>query len=105
MSQAEKFLRFPLELIHFVIQILMNFFYFNIPFQVAIGKLRLSWVREKNGWKEVPPIMEKPECWRSFATIPHPIPPDLQLQLELLSFLQNVIVYHKMDIKSAWISP
>ena len=50
--------------------------------------------------------MEKPEFWWSLAVIPHPTPPDLQLQLELLSSLQNLIIYHKMDIiKSAWINP
>ena len=63
----------------------MKFFYFNIPFQVAIGKH---------------------EFWWSLAIIAHPTPPDLQLQLELLSSLQNLIIYHKMDIiKSAWINP
>ena len=35
--------------------------------------------------------MEKPEFWWSLATIPHPTPSDPQLQLELLSFLQNLI--------------
>ena len=35
--------------------------------------------------------MEKPECWGILATIPHPTPPDLQLQLELVSSLQNLI--------------
>ena len=46
--------------------------------------------------------MEKPEFWGSRTTTP----PDPQLQLELLSSLQNSIIYHKMDIiKRAWISP
>ena len=50
--------------------------------------------------------MEKPEFWWSLAIIPHPTPPEPQLQLELLSSLQNLIIYHKMDIiKSAWINP
>ena len=50
--------------------------------------------------------MEKPEFWWSLATIPHPTSSDPQLQLELLSSLQNLIIYHKMDIiKSAWINP
>ena len=50
--------------------------------------------------------MEKPEFWWSHAVIPYPTPPDPQLQLELLSSLQNLIIYHKMDIiKSAWINP
>ena len=50
--------------------------------------------------------MEKPECWGNHATILHPTPPDVQLQLELLSSLQNLIIYHKMDIiKSPWINP
>ena len=84
----------------------MTFFYFNIAFQVAIGKLRLSWGVEKILWERRSPIMEKPECWGSLATISHPTPPDPQLQLELLFSLQNVIIYHKMDIiKSAWINP
>ena len=50
--------------------------------------------------------MEKPEFWWSHAIIPYPTPPDSQLQLELLSSLQNLIIYQKMDIiKSAWINP
>ena len=49
--------------------------------------------------------MEKLECWGRRATIPHPTPPDPQLQLELLFSLQNLIIYHKMDIiKSDWIN-
>ena len=84
----------------------MTFFYFNIPFQIAFGKLRLSWGGEKIWWERKSPVMEKPECWGSLAAIAHPTPLDPQLQLELLSSLQNLIICHKMDInKSAWINP
>ena len=41
-----------------------------------------------------------------YYTTPYPTPPDPQLQLEFISPLQNLIIYHKMDInKSAWINP
>ena len=103
---VRKVFKVALRTNSFLVQILMTFFYFNIPFQVSIGKLRLSWGGEKIWWESRSLIMEKPECWGSLATIPHSTPPDPQLQLELLSSLQNLIIYHKMDInKSAWINP
>ena len=53
--------------------------------------------------------MKKTDCWGNLA-IPPPTSnltsPGPQLQLQLLSPLQNSIIYHKMYIiKSAWINP
>ena len=53
--------------------------------------------------------MVKPKFYRSLATNlspPHSTPLDLQLQFELVSSLQNSIIYNKMDfIESALINP
>ena len=51
-----------------------NLSFFNILFQVSIGKLRLSREGGKICWKTSPPIMETPECWGSLATLTHPTP-------------------------------
>ena len=59
---------------HFVIHILITFFYFNIPFQVASERLRLSRGGKKIWWERRSPIKEKPECWGSLATFPHSAP-------------------------------
>ena len=68
----------------------MTFFYFDIPFQVAIGKLRYSWGGEKIWWEKRSPIMEKPECWGSLATMPHPHPSRLTAAIRIAFFLTKL---------------
>ena len=83
-----------------------QFFLLQYPISGSNWETKIFMGRGKNWWERRSPIMEKPECRGSLATIPRPNPSDLQLQLELLSSLQNLIIYHKMDIiKSAWINP
>ena len=81
-----------------------DFFGLQYPISSNNGETKTFIWREKNlVGKKVP---HNGKIWILEEFCNHHTPADHQLQLELLSSLQNSIIYHRTDIvKSAWIHP